>query len=112
MNGLPTTMTSEALQAMRERGESQSDLARVKREAEQGIEPDTSGDDAPDLAALRQAVRQRGRPKKDTSKLQVTVRYSPDVIARFRATGPGWQSRMDAALQDWLKDHDPRQLSA
>jgi uncharacterized protein (DUF4415 family) len=97
---------------MRERGESLSDLERVKREALQDIEPDISGEDAPDLSALREAIKPRGRPRRDVNKLQVTVRYSPDVIARFRATGPGWQSRMDVALQDWLKDHDPRQIPA
>jgi uncharacterized protein (DUF4415 family) len=90
---------------MRERGESLSDLERVKREALQDIEPDISGEDAPDLSALREAIKPRGRPRRD-------VNYSPDVIARFRATGPGWQSRMDVALQDWLKDHDPRQIPA
>lgn len=97
---MPTTKTTEARQAMRERGESLSDLARVKRDALRGIEPETSGEDALNLNALHEAIRPRGRPRGIANKLQVTVRYSPDVIARFRATGPGWQSRMDAALQD------------
>jgi uncharacterized protein (DUF4415 family) len=47
------------------------------------------------------ARRKRGagrRPKKE----QVAIRYSPDVLAAFRATGPGWQARMDGALRDWL----------
>ena len=52
----------------------------------------------------------RGRPVgsvKDDSKQAVTVRYSPEVLAAFRATGAGWQTRMNAALRDWLKTHSP-----
>lgn len=53
-----------------------------------------------------QLVR-RGRPKADAAKERITIRLSPDVLARFRASGPGWQTRMDAALADWLKTHTP-----
>jgi uncharacterized protein (DUF4415 family) len=48
------------------------------------------------LAALRRA---RG-PARKPRKTQLTVRYSPEVVAYFKATGKGWQARMDAALQD------------
>jgi len=40
---------------------------------------------------------QRGAQKKPT-KEPVTIRYSRDVLEYSRATGPGWQSRIDAAL--------------
>ena len=40
-------------------------------------------------------------------KEQVAVRYSPDVLAAFRASGPGWQTRMNDALRDWLRTHSP-----
>ncbi|MCB1796834.1 MAG: BrnA antitoxin family protein, partial [Candidatus Competibacteraceae bacterium] len=33
---------------------------------------------------------------------QLTVRYSPEVVAYFKATGKGWQARMDAALKEWI----------
>lgn len=36
-------------------------------------------------------------------KVSVTVRLPPEVVEAFRATGDGWQSRMDAALADWLR---------
>lgn len=39
------------------------------------------------------------------TKERVTIRLSPKVVETFRATGAGWQTRMDAALQDWLKTH-------
>jgi uncharacterized protein (DUF4415 family) len=42
----------------------------------------------------------RGRPPLgDVAKRQVTLRLDPDVIERFRADGPGWQGRMNAALR-------------
>ncbi|MBU2768991.1 BrnA antitoxin family protein, partial [Acidithiobacillus ferrivorans] len=28
-----------------------------------------------------------------------------DVVAKFRASGPGWQTRIDAALKEWLETH-------
>jgi uncharacterized protein (DUF4415 family) len=55
--------------------------------------------------------RVRGANKRQT-KEQVAVRYSPEVLAAFRASGAGWQTRMNAALADWLKSHSPDELSA
>ncbi|AMJ61759.1 BrnA antitoxin family protein [Bosea sp. PAMC 26642] len=43
--------------------------------------------------------RGRGRPKVETPKRQITLRLDADVIDRFRATGPGWQARMNDALR-------------
>ncbi|WP_379060361.1 BrnA antitoxin family protein [Pectobacterium brasiliense] len=42
--------------------------------------------------------------------MQVSIRYSPEVIAAFKATGRGWQTRMDAAMSDWLKNHSPNDI--
>jgi uncharacterized protein (DUF4415 family) len=44
---------------------------------------------------------------KGDAKQAVTVRYSPEVLAAFRATGAGWQTRMNDALKDWLSNHSP-----
>ena len=41
------------------------------------------------------------------TKQRITIRLSPDVVTRFRATGQGWQTRVDAALRDWLRSHSP-----
>ena len=49
----------------------------------------------------------RGRPKSGNRKVLLSVRYSPEVIAYFRATGRGWQSRMDDVLKEWVKHHSP-----
>ncbi len=57
--------------------------------------------------SLRARVGIRG-PQKSPTKERITIRFSPEVVKRFRATGDGWQTRVDAALQDWLKPHTPR----
>ena len=61
-------------------------------------------------ASLRQKVGVRGAQKSPT-KERVTIRLSPDVVERFRATGDGWQTRVDAALRNWLKTHKPAELT-
>lgn len=47
----------------------------------------------------------RGRPKSANKKLLVSVRYSPEVVAYFKSTGEGWQSRMDEALREYVEQH-------
>lgn len=44
----------------------------------------------------------RGRPRKARPKEAVSIRLSPEVVEAFRAKGPGWQTRIDEALKDWL----------
>jgi len=44
-----------------------------------------------------------GRPKSDNPKQQVTLRLDSAVMEGFRATGPGWQSRINAALRKALR---------
>jgi uncharacterized protein (DUF4415 family) len=52
----------------------------------------------PELAKLVRARGERG-PQKSPTKQQVTLRLDRDVVERFRATGEGWQSRINAALR-------------
>jgi uncharacterized protein (DUF4415 family) len=40
-----------------------------------------------------------GRPRLETPKQAVSIRLDADVLAKFRATGPGWQSRINAVLK-------------
>ena len=44
----------------------------------------------------------RGRPPSPNRKQLVSIRYSPEVLAWFRATGPGWQARLDRVLKDYV----------
>lgn len=43
-----------------------------------------------------------GRPKSEYPKQQVTLRLDSAVLEGFRATGPGWQSRINAELRKAL----------
>jgi uncharacterized protein (DUF4415 family) len=52
-------------------------------------------------ATLAEIRRVRGKNKNPT-KEQVAIRFDPDVLAAFRAGGAGWQTRMNAALKEWL----------
>lgn len=57
-------------------------------------------------AQLLRKIGFRG-PQKAPTKERITIRLSPEVVHTFRATGAGWQSRLDGALIDWLKTHKP-----
>jgi uncharacterized protein (DUF4415 family) len=62
-------------------------------------------DDLPDLDTPYWAERieaaevKRGRPKAAVTKVSTTIRLDPDVLEAFRAEGPGWQGRINAALR-------------
>ncbi|MFC0269362.1 BrnA antitoxin family protein [Kushneria aurantia] len=50
-------------------------------------------------------ARQSGRPRLTDPKQQITLRLDPDVVATFRKTGPGWQTRLNQALRVYLEEH-------
>ena len=80
-------------------------------ESSKPMDQDWKDDDAPDmsdpywLARLDKAVIQRGRPKLEALKVSTTIRFDADALSRFRAGGGGWQSRINAALGQWLDEH-------
>lgn len=45
----------------------------------------------------------RGRPKAETTKQAVSLRLDADVLAHYRGSGRGWQSRINAALRKATK---------
>ena len=59
------------------------------------------------LLEMNREAKRRGRPKAEVTKERITIRLSPEVVQSFRATGDGWQTRVDAALKDWLRTHSP-----
>ena len=74
----------------------------------------TNPDDAPELTEQMLAEaevfqgdtfvrRGRGRPKSGAAKEQISVRLDPDVLAKLRAAGPGWQSQINALLRRALQ---------
>ena len=65
----------------------------------------------PDMSALYwlerfgKATLTRGRTKSATPKISARILLDADVLARFRAGGAGWQSRISAALRQWHNEH-------
>jgi len=53
---------------------------------------------------LKRKRGERGRQKSPTKK-PIYIRFSPEVVDYFRATGKGWQTRMDEALKEWIREH-------
>jgi uncharacterized protein (DUF4415 family) len=79
-------------------------LAAAKRD------PDAKPLSAKQLKAMVPLKSLRGRPKLTETKQLVSVRYSPKVIEYFRATGDGWQSRMDEILLKYVVRQSRKEL--
>ena len=54
-------------------------------------------------APLREKLRKLRGPQVVPTKQQISLRVSRDVLERYRATGRGWQQRMDLALREWIE---------
>lgn len=81
-----------------------NDVAESIRQAKRG---EFAAVHTPEMIA---GYKSRGRPAgsvKGDTKQAVTVRYSPEVLAAFRATGAGWQARMNDVLLEWVRTHSP-----
>jgi len=46
-----------------------------------------------------------GRPKAQVTKERITIRLSREVVNHFRASGEGWQTRIDLALKEYISEH-------
>ncbi len=68
-------------------------------------DPDAQPLTAKQLKAMVPLRTLRGRPKSVSTKQLVSVRYSPEVLAYFKSTGDGWQSRMDGVLRAYALRH-------
>ena len=57
-------------------------------------------------AELREKLAERRRtrgPQKAPLKVSTTIRFDADVLAALKATGKGWQTRVNAVMRDWLR---------
>jgi len=94
--------------------QSQTDWARVKREYETdapiAFDRETDPYDPNDEAAVQafvaraNIVRRRGVGRAPL-KTPTTLRLDADVLAALKATGKGWQTRVNDALREWVKSH-------
>jgi uncharacterized protein (DUF4415 family) len=73
----------------------------------------TDPDDAPELTDVfferadefvGDKLVRRGRAVR-SNKVSTTVRFDACILESFRASGAGWQTRMNDALRDWLATH-------
>ncbi|WP_089729830.1 BrnA antitoxin family protein [Candidatus Thiosymbion oneisti] len=46
-----------------------------------------------------------GRLKAEVTKEWIRIRLSAEVVDYFRSTGSGWQTKMDAVLKEWMRNH-------
>ena len=63
------------------------------------------------VAATIAAIKRVRGPGRSPAKEQVAIRLDPDVLGAFRAGGPGWQTRVNAALKEWLASQPAKRRS-
>ena len=61
---------------------------------------------SPEAYAQLCAMRQRG-PKDKPLKVPTTIRFDADVLTALKASGKGWQTRVNQAVKDWLRTQSP-----
>jgi uncharacterized protein (DUF4415 family) len=100
-----TSMTIDDAKQLRQRGESLTDVAKLKGHAPHvwnGVDEDDRPLSREELrAGIEDYRKRRGRPT-GSQKESTTIRFDSDVLAAFRSAGPGWQTRMNSALREWL----------
>jgi len=52
-----------------------------------------------DMQAKLRSIR---GPGKKPSKIQTAIRFDPDVLAALKATGRGWQTRVNDVMREWV----------
>jgi uncharacterized protein (DUF4415 family) len=57
------------------------------------------------LSRIKRGVGERG-PQNAPKKVPISIRMSPEVVAYFRASGKGWQGRVDKVLKAYVADHE------
>ena len=60
------------------------------------VHNDNPSMDAAFMAGMRPS--RRGRPKSETPKVEVKIRLDAKTVEHLRDSGPGWQTRVNAAL--------------
>ncbi len=101
--------TAEELDAMRARGEGQTDWARVNAKTEAELAADMASDPAwdgvPDDWVSRAHAATGLMAGRQQNKRQVTMRFDAEVLDYFKRQGRGWQGRMNAVLRSFIESH-------
>ena len=75
-----------------------SDLKRIDAHVVQTEEYEELPELTDEMFA-RAVFKKAGRPKSTNPKQMISLRLPPEVIERWKATGPGWQTRMAKRLE-------------
>lgn len=107
MTGLKTTsMTLDELRTASAQGKTKTQKNRIQASAHCVWDGEDEEDRPLTLEEMQAGIetyrRQRGRPT-GSDKESTTIRFDREVLDAFRAGGPGWQTRMNAVLRDWLR---------
>ena len=89
--------------------------AKLKKSAQPWADPDDAAEVTAQWVAEASVydgdkLVRRGRPLgsvKVAPKVSTTIRFDPEVLNAFKATGKGWQTRLNDAMRDWLETHSP-----
>jgi uncharacterized protein (DUF4415 family) len=103
---LPVTQAQWTVVAEKASGSPRSATAKEKTARASAVVVKSGGYAAVREALVKKRQGQRG-PQRSPTKLPVTVRYNPEVIAYFKSTGNGWQTRMNDALSEWVSLRQP-----
>ena len=100
MSGSSTRRYSaDELRALAQRGESRTDPVRVQTPSEEALERAIANDpDWDDVPADWQARAEAVMPR---AKVAVSIRLDADLVDQLRASGRGWQTRVNAILRAW-----------
>ena len=99
--------TVAELEAMRARGESRTDWARVDAMTEEELEAAIASDH--DWADIPRDWYEHARPHyPEGMKKQVSLRIDPDVLAWFKRQGPDYRQRINRALRAFVDAHERR----
>ncbi len=71
-----------------------------------GVDEDDRPATKEELKAGVEAYRKKvGRPKSENPKVFTSIRLDADIVERFKQEGKGWQTRVNAALREWIDTH-------
>jgi uncharacterized protein (DUF4415 family) len=71
----------------------------------EGLKKSKTFADLPESLKTKLASRKLRGAQVLPTKVSTTIRLSTEVIEAFKASGSGWQTRIDLALKEWLRDH-------
>jgi uncharacterized protein (DUF4415 family) len=81
------------------------ELSQFERDLLESIRQAQAGEYAAIHTPEQIMARRRGRPVgsvKAAPKVQTAIRFDPDVLAALRATGRGWQTKVNDVMRDWV----------